>query len=30
VDKIMDEKHIANGDVDFDGVVKLEQHENKI
>ena len=24
---IMDEKHIANGDVDFDGVIKLEQHE---
>ena len=23
----MDERHIANGDVDFDGVIKLEQHE---
>ena len=25
--KIMDEKHIANGDIDFDGVIKLEEHE---
>ena len=23
----MDEKQIANGDVDFDGVIELEQHE---
>ena len=23
----MDEKHVANGDVDFDGVTKLEPHE---
>ena len=28
--KIMDEKHVANGDVDFDGVIKLEPHENTI
>ena len=24
---LMDQKHIANGDIDFDGVIKLEQHE---
>ena len=23
----MDQKHIVNGDIDFDGVIKLEQHE---
>ena len=30
--RILDENHIANGDVDFDGVNKLEPHEknNKI
>ena len=26
--RIMDEKHIANGDVDVVGVIKLEPHEN--
>jgi hypothetical protein len=25
----MDEKHSANGDVDFDSVIKLEPHDNK-
>ena len=25
--KYMDYKHIADGDVDFDGVIKLEPHE---
>jgi len=25
--RIMAEKHIAHGDVDFDGVIKLEPHE---
>ena len=25
----MDEKHIANGDVDFDGVIRLEPHEKQ-
>jgi len=25
----MDEKHIANGDVDFEGVINLEPHEKK-
>ena len=24
---LMDQKHIVNGDIDFDGVIKLEQHE---
>ena len=29
--RIMYEKHIANGDVDFDGAIKLEPHgKNKI
>ena len=27
--RITDEKHIANGDVDFDGVIKLEPHEKR-
>ena len=25
--KLMNYEHIANGDIDFDGVIKLEQHE---
>ena len=28
--KLMSYKHIANGDVDFDGVIKLEPHEKKV
>ena len=27
--RVMDETHIANGDVDFDGVLKLEPHEKE-
>ena len=28
--RIMDEKHIANGDVDSDGVIQVESHKKAI
>ena len=27
--KLMNYKHIANGDIDFDGVINLEPHEQR-